>query len=483
MVSLKKFLMFFTSSRSISRNRTVTKQGSEMLFNTRGKTVIRSLLSVTLIVASLGVSVGMFSSVAQAEEDEKKYGDVKTKQRHAVGKACAKRLEGVQEVVGGDKEPTKQQLQDLARKLPGYMSKDCATSYEKSNVYNMLGFIHYSLDNYDGALDAYLKLIREPDADDRQRLSTRYTVAQLYMLQEKYAEAVKQLEAWMKEATVIGDSARILLAQAYYQVNRKDDALKIVNKVIADSEANGQLPKESWWSLQRVLYYEKEDYGRVTEILKKLVTHYPSLNYWKQLGGMYAQLEKDMNQLVSTEVVYLQKGLTQERQLLTLAYLYLGAGAPYRAALLIENGMKQDIIEESAKNLELLGSVWQQAQSTDKAAVVLERAAKLSGKGEIYARLAGVYLDQDESVKAARAAKNALSKGGLKRPELTHLALGSAYVNLHCYGDAVKSFRQSAKYDKTKKASNQWIAYATAEGDRRTKLISAGAKISGCTKV
>ena len=57
----------------------------------------------------------------------------------------------------------------------------------------------------------------------------------------------------------------VLLAQIYYQLDRKQESLWIwLEFAINDVEAKGLLPKERWWSLQRVLYYEKNDYKRVT---------------------------------------------------------------------------------------------------------------------------------------------------------------------------------------------------------------------------
>lgn len=437
------------------------------------------------LASLLVAAVAVFSVTAYGadKKDERKYDDVKTTQRQAVGRQCAKLLEPIQELFGGEQDPTSAQLQKAGRDLRSKLGKGCDSSYEKSQVWNMIGFVEYSLERYSQAIQAYQNMIKEPDVDERQKVSTRYTIAQLYMVQEQYPQACRQLELWMEEATIVSDQGKVLLAQCYYQINRKSDSLKLVSGVIADAEAKGELPKESWWGLQRVLYYEREDYSRVIDILKKLVTHYPKLSYWRQLGGMYGQKEQEMNQLVAYDLVHLQKGLSQERQRLTLAYLYLGAGVPYRASLIIEQGMKEGLIEKNAKNLELLGTSWQQAQHYQKAAPVLERAAKLSGKGDIWARLANVYLDQDKNESAVVAARNAIRKGGLKRPSTTYLAMGSAQINLHCYSDAIKSFRQAAKDKRTSKTANQWIAYADHEGKRRNKLIQNGAKIASCKKV
>ncbi|MGV6808208.1 MAG: tetratricopeptide repeat protein [bacterium] len=442
------------------------------------------LLAATVLVSFSLAGAQLFVSEVQAEEKkERKYADAVTQKRQSVGKACARRLETVQEVLGADTDPTAQQLQSLLREMPKFLSKDCSSSYERSNVFSMLGYVNYALERYPQAVTEYTKMINEPEVDPKQRVATRYTIAQLQMIQENYPAAVQQLELWMKEATIIGDQARMLLAQAYYQVDRKTDALKIVNGLVSEAEAKGELPKEGWWSLQRVIYYETEDYKKVADILEKLVTHYPSISYWKQLGGMYSQLERDMNALVANDIVHLQKGLTAESQLMTLAYMYLGAEAPYRAAKIIEDGMKAGTIERTGKNLEVLGSAWQFSQDFKKAAEILEQAAKLSDKGEIYARLAAVYLDQDKNVDAVRAAKRALAKGGVKRPELVRMNLGSAQINLHCYSDAIKAFREAAKEEKSKKVAQQWIAYAKVEGERRESLIRNGAKIASCKKV
>src|SRR5690606_41647507 len=102
----------------------------------------------------------------------------------------------------------------------------------------------------------------------------------------------------MKVSPMGNAEAKVLLGQAYYQTERKNDALRLVEEAIREQESKGVLPKEGWWSLQRVLYYEKDDYKRVVDILKKLIKHYPSFSYWRQLGGMYGELNQEINQLV-----------------------------------------------------------------------------------------------------------------------------------------------------------------------------------------
>jgi len=428
-------------------------------------------------LATLLLPLALVVGAAHAQEkEERKYDDVQTKQRQAVGQKCGKVLEGVQELTEAEK------WNQARPALEGAMSS-CTTSYEKSQVYNFLGYVYYSLDRYQDAINTYKKMINEPEVDERQAINTRYTVAQLYLVLEDYANAAKELEAWMRVSPIVGADAKVLLGQAYYQLGRKGDALKLVEEAINEQEAKGNLPKEGWWSLQRVIYYERNDFRKTVDILKKLIRHYPSFSYWRQLGGMYGELNQEMNQLVATDLTYLAGNLDQERQLIGLAYMYLGAEAPFMAARIIEKGMKDGKIKRTGENLEILGLAYQQGQDAKKALPILEEAAKSSGKGSLYERLSGVYLDLDQNEKAVAAARNAINRGGAKRKDITYMNLGNALINLHCYNDAISAFRNAANDERSAKYARQWIEFAEREGERRAKLIESGAQIAGCKKV
>ncbi|OUS14100.1 hypothetical protein A9Q89_01135 [Gammaproteobacteria bacterium 53_120_T64] len=247
-----------------------------------------------------------------------------------------------------------------------------------------------------------------------------------------------------------------------YQLDKKTAAQAYIKRAISDYERRGKRLPEAWWSLQSLLYFEQEEYRQALPVLKQLIKHYPRYRYWHQLGGLYGQLNKNIERLVATEVVYLAGALDKERELLSLAYLYLGAKTPYRAAVTLETAITKKQVQENAKHLELLGQAWQQAGEGEKARPALEKAVALSGQGKIYAQLAGVYLDIGDDAKAVAAAKNALSKGQLKRPGAVQL--GNAQLNLHCYDKAIDAFEQAVRYKTSKINAKQWLDYARAEG-------------------
>jgi uncharacterized protein HemY len=458
-------------------------------------------LALTVFIPQLLVSTGFSSTAGSVSAEEKadpdegrKYDNVKSRKRQSVGKKCATKLESVQKQFSGETTPNRAQLKTIVTQLQSYLTDSCTSSYEKSQIYNMLGFVHYSLDDYRQAVKNYRLLVAEPEADERQKTDTRYTLGQLYMALEEYKNAAQQLEAWMEESAIVSGEGKVLLAHAYYQLNRKREALTLVNGVINAEQAKGRVPKEGWWLLQKVLYFDLAEstasgvsskakinhYKKVIAILKQLIRHYPKHSYWYELGGIYGQLEEDKQRLATLDILYLDKALTKSRELLSLAYLYLGAGVPNRAAEIIEKGMAENSIEPSVKNLEVLGAAWQQARETKKALGPLKKAAQRSSNGEVWARLSMVYLDMDDNFNAVAAARKALQKGGLKNPSYTHMTLGNALVNLYCYRDAADAFSEAANYKKSKTTAQQWIAYAKGEASRRESLIESGAKLSGC---
>lgn len=446
-------------------------------------TVVSTAFLLPLVIGSANPQSSLATlAIAKEEKKEPKYKNVKTRQRQSVGAKCAKALEKVQLVLEEEENfvESLSMLEDIEAS-----SKTCKKPYEQTQIWKFKGYVYYSLNDFNGAIRSYRQVINGEGTPEDLRLDTRYTLAQLYTAEERYAEAAKELEIWMEAATIVGNDARSLLAQIYYQLNRKADALRMIELAIADVEAKGKLPKERWWSLQRVLYYEKSDYKRVISILEKLTKHYPKWTYWKQLAGMYGEQEREMDRLVASEVVYLNGEFDKENQVMGMAYMYLGQDVPYKAAVIIDKGIDDKIIEATAKNLEVLGTAWYQAKDLNRALNSLERASKKSDSGNLQARIAGIYLDLGRDKEAYQAAAKAAKKGSVKRPSSNYLVMGNALVNLHCYKDAISAFKKSLKAAKTKKDKRyptQWIKFADVEGTRLGKLRDLGAKVPSCRK-
>ena len=348
--------------------------------------------------------------------------------------------------------------------------KRALNSYELANVYNLFAFLAYATEDYPQSLRYYEQVIAQPDIPLAMEINTRFTIAQLYFVQEKWQQGIDAMLVWFDLNEKPNAGAYVLLAQGYYQVKKYDLALENVETAISMHEGEGKLPKEQWYNLARFLYFDKEDFDSALDVLNTLIIYYPKKQYWVQASHLYGEKKEEQKQLALMEAAYEQGFLDRSSELVTMAYLYLNAEVPYYAGSVIEQGFKDELVDDKSKNYELGGSAWAQAREVAKSIPMMEKAAAKSDEGELYVRLGNVYLDGDQFVKAADSVNKGLKKGGVKRPDQARLVLGMAYFNLGEYNKARKAFRDAGKDDRSEKYAKQWIAYVSSEEERQREL-------------
>ena len=348
--------------------------------------------------------------------------------------------------------------------------KKALNSYELANVYNLYAFIYYSREDYGKALQAYENVVKQPDIPVAMEVNTKFTIAQLYFVQEQWQKGINALLEWFKVTESPNANAYVLLAQGYYQIKDYNKALTNVEKAISMTLAKDKIPKEQWYNLARFLYFEKNDVNKTVDTLETLLKYYPKKQYWVQLSHMYGEQKKESQQLSAMETAYVQGMLDKGTEQVTMAYLYLNGDVPYKAAKVMDKGLKDGSIEGKSKNWEIVGSAWRQAQEVEKSIPAMEQAAAKSDSGELYARLGNVYLDGDQYKKAITAINKGLARGGVKRPDNARLILGMAYFNTKQYEKAREAFQAAGRDERSSKYASQWIQYMDSELERQKAL-------------
>lgn len=348
--------------------------------------------------------------------------------------------------------------------------KNALNSYELANVYNLYAFIYYSREDYAKALKAYEEVVAQPDIPLAMEINTKYTIAQLYFVQEQWQKGINALLAWFAVTEKPNANAYVLLSQGYYQTKDYDKALLNVEKAINMYKAADKLPKEQWYNLARFLYFEKNNVNKTVATLEELLKYYPKKEYWVQISHMYGEQQKEGLQLAAMDTAYVQNMLNKGTEQVTMAYLYLNGEVPYRAGKVMAKGLKDGSIQPTSKNYEVAASAWRQAQELENAIADMEQAASKSDQGELYARLGNIYLDSDRFKEAAVAINKGLSRGGVKRPDTARLVLGMAYFNNKQYDKARTAFTAAGRDERSKKYAEQWIKYLDSELDRQAKL-------------
>ena len=156
-----------------------------------------SVVFLMPLMVSTVAPYSKFSASAFAEEKEKeepRFKNVKTRKRQSVGAKCGKSLEKVQVVLEEEDWPKSMEM------LEGIeaSTKTCKSPYEQTQVWKFKGYVYYSLDDFPGAIRSYKQVIDGEGTPEDLRLDTRYTLAQLFTAEERYADAAEQLEIWIR---------------------------------------------------------------------------------------------------------------------------------------------------------------------------------------------------------------------------------------------------------------------------------------------
>lgn len=357
--------------------------------------------------------------------------------------------------------------------LDSVRGSDRLNSYARSQMWNFYAYIHASQEQYHKAVEAYRKLLAEPDAPEGLKLNSKYTLAQLYFQLEDYDAVIDFMERWLIEVEKPTSTAHIMLTQAYFQRGAHDDSLRHLEQAVQLEKAAGRKIREGWLRLKVAIHFENNDLRNVLNGYRDLLLLYPRISYLRQIAGLYGELDQQLRRLTAFDAVYLAGRMSRQSDLLNLAYMYLGQGVPYKAGQIIEAGLESGRIRPGAENVEVLADAWAQANEYKRAIPALQRAARLSDKGLIYARLAGVYFDAGDFAQAADAAREAARKGGLRREDNNRMLLGMALFNSGKYEDAVQAFRQAKKFRRSFASARKWEQYTLSE-IARLRVLEAG---------
>ena len=460
---------------------------------------------VVYIFALLAFSFSYPSTYVEAQSSTKTNKQIKYKKARALQAKTAKQMAKVYEALEevdekGEPAPDMVVVTEILTNLRNDQAN--LKSYDRSVVWNSWGYVYFTEGKYDEAMKAYENVINEPEVTLPIRNAALFTLAQLNLVKENYKKGIELILQWMNEVETVTAQSWSLLGQAYFQQGDYKKAMSSMKKAISMSEEEGYKPKENWYVIVAACIGElKKEIGEKNALLQQLdiyeilVNLYPKKLYFIQLGGVYGQLGREKDYMITLKTAHAKDFLDKESEYLALAQLLLLNQNPYWAAQVLVSGQKKittftetvidktsgeetkiektgPVVRSNEKNLKLLADSWRMAQEIDKAIPVLEKAASLSKDGKSYVLLGNLYLGEDKVKKAVDAIKKGLKKGKIDKLSQVHLTLGQAYFELQKFEDAKKEFRIAArdKDKKVKTTANNWIKYTENEEIRVKNL-------------
>lgn len=328
-------------------------------------------------------------------------------------------------------------------------------SYDQAIVWKTIGAVYAAQGKYQSAANALEKSLIGDALPEQQRLDVQYNLGQVYLALEQYQKALAILKPWIAQNQSPTEHNNLLLAQLYSQLHQYDQAL-VYAKRLLKSKNN---PPESHYKLVIALNFELKKYADAGRLLESLLQRFPdNKTYWQQLVASH-QYSGDYHKATAVkDLAYRAKILDRPDDIMQLVQLYNYTGSPYLAAQLFENEIERGKLPKSTKNLTQLSDIWLQAREYKKAATTLSKAAKRLDSGQVYQRLGGLYIEQQDWKNAHQALKSAVQKGGLKKPGNAWLLYGMCAHELKLDREAKQAFAKAMNYANTRNSAQQWLS-------------------------
>jgi len=359
----------------------------------------------------------------------------------------------------------------LAQEELVHMQGRKLNGYERAHVLNMLGYTYYQMNDYEAALANYREGLQQKGIPSSQIRSLLTTASQVSLAAEKYAEAVQfalQLIAAEVEAPL--PQSQVILAQAYMGMEDYASAVAPLQKALQMQRELGSRPRENWMLMLSSVYYSLEQYSAMRDVLYELVSLYPAERYLINLAALHGELGDTDKQMALIEALLEDERLEKSYHLMSLVNLFLSRGLPYKAASLLQQELESGRIERTQQNLEMLSQAWYMAGEQDRAIPPLAAAASMSEDGELYLRVARLYMDNYQWKPAEAAARKALEKGELRDEGNAWLLVGMALTRGDKLAAARTAFIEAASFEKSEEWARQWLGFVEAEQKRMAAL-------------
>jgi tetratricopeptide (TPR) repeat protein len=427
------------------------------------------------IAVLLGAGLMPLESSAQragAAGEEESQANQPTRRTPAMRERVYQRLSEAQECAeAGDTTCAREKLGEV-------QAMDDLNSYERAQMWNFFAFIAFENDDYGEAIRAYENVLQQEELPLGLEQTTMYSLATLYVQEERYDEGLDMLQRWFTTQTMPSADSYILLAQIYYQLGRYADGIDPVLQALEVAEAQGRDPQEGWYQLLNVFYFELENYPKVIETLTTLLENWTKRDYLIQLAGVFGQEGEDRATLALFEAAYEAGWLESSSDFTNLAQMLMSADIPVKAADILQPRLEDGTVESTEANWRLLAQAWQLAQDDRKAIPALERASSLADDGNLDMLLAQSHANLAQWGDCVEAARSALRRGGLNREDQTNIILGSCLSEQGEYVEARNAFQAAARDERSRRAANQWIDYVNSEMAREQANREALARLN-----
>lgn len=359
-----------------------------------------------------------------------------------------RRLSEIYELREADKtgEALRQTESLLNRKL---------SKHERAQVLLLKADLLLGQDRYKDAI-APMESALATGAVPEQRLDQiRYNLGQLYSQIGRYRDAIKVLEAWIRDTKNVPANAYFVLAACHLETN----ALKAARRWADRGRAESKKLSYSQYQFIASIYAQQSDWTALQKLLEEAIEGFPDkVEFWRQLAQVHMERNREPKALAVMRVAYANGMLTRGDDLVRLAQLMRLQNAPWLAATVMEDGLRRKVIEPNSRNWLLLGNSWMAAREYERAYPPLTRAAEMTRKPRDWLRLTRLYA-QNAGWGGCLESADAGLRAGPEDPGPFHLLHGICAYEEGNFKDALEAFARAKRSKKSAAEARGWIQF------------------------
>lgn len=414
-----------------------------------------------IVVGAIMLTMGPQPAWSQAELDSNR--QIKKHKEHtqSMTEPIYRRLGAIHTLMGeGNYEKALSDLNKLANAS--------LNDHEKALVQQTFGFIYIQQNRNREALASFEKALSYNALPGNVVQGMRYSLAGLYAAEGEFLKSIETMRLWFEYEAEPKAEAYMVIASAFAELDRYDDALPYVRKAIEVSPT----PVESWYMLELAIHIDKDRYSAAAGVLRRMLQIWPGKSkYWELLSNIYLQLGDDAKALDAMMVAYRNGMITEESKIIALVQLNMLQEIPYAAGTILEDALSAGAVQENQKHLDLLLQAWMDAREFDKAIKVIDQLSLVSNDGKYAMRKALILNEMGRWDGVGEAADQALELG-IDKPADAYMLKGMAYVELGEFQEALGAFdkvRELGDTDARRNAAD-WISFVSEKIELKAAL-------------
>jgi tetratricopeptide (TPR) repeat protein len=419
-------------------------------------------------IAALAVAGMAFQPLAAIAQDSDRRQPPPTRSSDTLSDRVFRVISNVQEWMNPedgsapDFERAKRELDNLNQRY------DSLNDFEKSTMLNFYTTYYLEQDDITSALETFERILTIENLRHEARLRALMALGQIYQSEERYRESIDSLNQWRALSETENATVFLSLANAHYNLENYSQAVPYLEQHMDMLRAEGREIRRNIYALLNLMYIEMEDYHSAREIIETMVALFDEAGDWRNLAAIYGYLDDDERRIQTLELTYRLGHMDSEAQFMNLAQSLAGMDAPYRGIQVLEDGMRQGVVEENEDNMRRLTQMYMMASEFERAIGPATRAAELSEGGEAYDYLGYIHYMNRDYQSAVTAMQTAIQRGGLDNEADAQLFLARSLVELDRFDEADRAARRARELGSN--AANSFITFIENSKNRHETL-------------